>query len=614
LALLIGIGRLGKSIGCLVLAAAFAQPALPAEIAIPDWKNYSGLLKENWSVRTTAKPIQIEFSLDKFGRAYNLTIISGLLDIQALRPAILSILKSRAESSLNGNLGARFVCTFDVKQKRRVVSVRIVNERLATEEDVTQLKAISSEVEAVTGKDAKELFDLLAKYSYEPDCRDLNRAIEKSFGRLSLDSHSLHDILCAARAIEPTANAYDPVIDIATVKSLIHDSESAIGAYNFALNLDGGVVCLNQLSDLYLLKSQLTAIADKFETKVAFPKLSNSISDSDSKETDSTASDFKVSRRASGRQLSWKSLVSLLPADTETLIVARGPFHYGMGQAQVNSSFEKFAIAGTTAGIGIEDLEKIRNKVIEDEISWSITGIRAARTPNSYGMGAVPSINLTAFSDKNVTSATKILVILRDSCHAVESFDGVEILSFYWPFNGMGCHPVHYFCSPLDGVIINGTNISMVRESIQRLKVEPNDRALPEDLPEWKLVNSKSKSWWLRHCDKSFGIFDAIALSAKMKGTGFDGLDSQAGTPDGCALNVLEDGDVSLGFLALGAGKLESCKTNWKLLEQATFRFSIDDGRMAPKEVDVLNITVPSNSKDDLFVPVITEFGLRYFN
>ena len=121
---------------------------------------------------------------------------------------------------------------------------------------------------------------------------------------------------------------------------------------------------------------------------------------------------------------------------------------------------------------------------------------------------------------------------------------------------------------------------------LQRRRIKPRDRALPDDLPFWKDVNRQSSAWAARHIKKRVGdkwLAAAWTLAVSKSGHGF----SVCYTPDDApsrpvALEAARrihgrarDFEIPTEFTARpdGSAKLEFDLSEWKRppKEEGTF-------------------------------------------
>jgi len=200
--------------------------------------------------------------------------------------------------------------------------------------------------------------------------------------------------------------------------------------------------------------------------------------------------------------------MSWLPADTETIRVARGPFvlastleeSEAKGRAisdkELTRNFEELTLAllGFNDGLLSKRLEGKR-------INFALEGARHFRPPAGLGEMPYEGCAIAVFSDNLRNEISSFVQDARKSALRVERIEDHDVSVFRekreqdtW---------TTFVAFPDENVILVASDRNYLAEVLARLVGKVGPRALPNDLPEWKYVNANARFWGLRHYDKS---------------------------------------------------------------------------------------------------------------
>ncbi|MFZ3216466.1 MAG: hypothetical protein WA192_10440 [Candidatus Acidiferrales bacterium] len=91
---------------------------------------------------------------------------------------------------------------------------------------------------------------------------------------------------------------------------------------------------------------------------------------------------------------------------------------------------------------------------------------------------------------------------------------------------------------PKPNVLVVATNRDYLREVLARIGGATGPRALPDELPEWKYINTYDRCWGLRHYDKSQANRDPSSPTGGEKSANF---------PDDKAIGLVFNSDAAPG-------------------------------------------------------------------
>jgi hypothetical protein len=204
------------------------------------------------------------------------------------------------------------------------------------------------------------------------------------------------------------------------------------------------------------------------------------------------------------------SALSWLPADTETLLVANGPFSMPpisgddddekrdrvVSQKELRAQFQALPIS--LFGLNSHLLQ---SRMVGREITIALEGSRHFRTPRALGEMPYEGCDIVVFARDITELRETFMKESADSVSTREVIDGQLVTVFQ---NKMEEDVWTFFVAfPKPNVVVIATNRDYLSEVLARIGGAFGPRALPDDLPEWRYVNLRASCWGLRHYDKS---------------------------------------------------------------------------------------------------------------
>ncbi len=220
-------------------------------------------------------------------------------------------------------------------------------------------------------------------------------------------------------------------------------------------------------------------------------------------------------------------LMSWLPADTETITVARGPFFVTnrapweydskdrvVSDEDLSQYFEELPLALLRLKNGL-----LAKRLEGKRINLAIEGARHFRPPTGLGEMPYEGCAIAVFSDDLRAEIASFAKDARTSVLKVERIENQDVSVFQekleqdiW---------TSFVAFPNGHVILVATDRNYLAEVLARLQGRNGQRALPSDLPEWKYVNTYGRFWGLRHYDKSQAQTDPTSPIAGRKSANF---------------------------------------------------------------------------------------------
>jgi hypothetical protein len=206
-------------------------------------------------------------------------------------------------------------------------------------------------------------------------------------------------------------------------------------------------------------------------------------------------------------QIDLKRVLSWLPTDTETLLVANGPFwmsNFQIGgedykNRRVTSEELEKQFEGQTLSL-FNSNSLLEKRLERKKVLFALEGSRHFRAPADLGEMPFEGCALAVFNEDlgDVRNA-----FMKDAAQAavrIEEIEGQQVAEFEermerdtWTM---------FITFPQEGVLLVATNKRFLQEMLARMRGAEGERALPDTMPEWKHVNKQAQFWGLRHYDK----------------------------------------------------------------------------------------------------------------
>ena len=200
----------------------------------------------------------------------------------------------------------------------------------------------------------------------------------------------------------------------------------------------------------------------------------------------------------------WEPLLTWLPEDTETLIVAPRGFEIPKEKA-------KDEFAGTVQTLPAGPLMHFKDELLDKQLRGAkvlcaVEGSRRFTAPGDLGMMPYEGCHILQFDPGADADLKRIIQKCRDKADKTIKLAGAEVAVFTekqeqdtWSY---------FVCRPRPGILIIATNRDYLEETLKRIDKPSRTRALPADLPEWKHVDVKARLWAIRHYRKEFAKDD----------------------------------------------------------------------------------------------------------
>jgi hypothetical protein len=197
-----------------------------------------------------------------------------------------------------------------------------------------------------------------------------------------------------------------------------------------------------------------------------------------------------------------------LPPNTETIMVVQGPFELQPlepadqkeGESPPLAKILQFFACGPVAHPEKGTyLQSLKGSIV----AFVLEGARGFRSPKSLGMMPYDGCHIIVFKDDLKTAKDDFIEGLRTQNPKEEQISGQKTFVIQQRLEEDEWK--NYFAFPRPNVLLAATDRSYLEEVLKRMgmKEKPKDRALPENLSEWKHVDRTAKFWGIRHYDKA---------------------------------------------------------------------------------------------------------------
>ena len=221
--------------------------------------------------------------------------------------------------------------------------------------------------------------------------------------------------------------------------------------------------------------------------------------------------DFKLSKAV-------EDVLWWLPEDTETLMVAQGPFAPGAHTRgiDVDALGLERTIQGITLSIGDDQFDPMLAKTLRTRpIALAIHGSRRFRAPNGFGMMRYEGALIVVFQDDLGADGKALEQSLCKQATKTEILSGVSVATFdgkmvrsewdiFWDLPGKTTegepYPL-YVALPLTNTLILATDRAYLTSVLTRMARHAETRAFAASRPEWRHLDPAARTWAIRCID-----------------------------------------------------------------------------------------------------------------
>jgi hypothetical protein len=204
-------------------------------------------------------------------------------------------------------------------------------------------------------------------------------------------------------------------------------------------------------------------------------------------------------------------VLSWFPANTETLLTARGPFALPNSQMDytdrktqaqdLRQAFHYLTVGLFSLGNG--GLEK---RLEGKKILFAAEGSRAFRSPNELDEMPYEGCVIVIFADDLGDTQETFMKTAVKSALRIDDIESHKVAVFQEKLRQDVWTTFVVF--PMKNIVIVATNRDYLSDVLARMRAAGMTRAFPETLTEWKYVDTQAEFWGMRHFDRSQSQLD----------------------------------------------------------------------------------------------------------
>ena len=204
------------------------------------------------------------------------------------------------------------------------------------------------------------------------------------------------------------------------------------------------------------------------------------------------------------RPLDAQQILSWLPPDTETVIVARD---FTLPDPAVLEKTKLYSLELAFSGLALSTWEgaykSLASHFKNQKISLAMEGSRKFRAHQGFGLMPFEGCSFIVFAEQLSDRADQYLKAASNAALRIEEIEGHNFLVFQnrlWGDTALWTAFVGFVRPDL---LLVATDMGYLREVLSRIAGKNGVRALPDTLAEWGYVDTDAQFWGLRHFDRS---------------------------------------------------------------------------------------------------------------
>jgi hypothetical protein len=198
-------------------------------------------------------------------------------------------------------------------------------------------------------------------------------------------------------------------------------------------------------------------------------------------------------------------IMNWLPDDSETLVVASGPFEFPRKLNEGRPFLE--SARSLSFGLVTQVHEGLLAKQLQGKkVLIAVEASRRFTPPKGLGMMPFEGCQILKFDDTaHDVLQTAIETCLEKAPKTVQLGDTkAAVFAEKWESDEWSL----LVAQPQRGVLLCATNQKFLEQMLERMKRQNLDRAFPDSLPEWQHLNLDASVWGMRHYRKDFADTD----------------------------------------------------------------------------------------------------------
>ncbi len=191
--------------------------------------------------------------------------------------------------------------------------------------------------------------------------------------------------------------------------------------------------------------------------------------------------------------------IKWLPSETETLVVAEGPFKL-VPDAESRRSMEAMWRTIPTRMFSALANGKYYELLLGRQVVWALSGSRKFAFPSGLGSCPYEGCEILILDSKFEKQGKSLIEVIREDASEVVQIAGHRVAQFEQRWSEQDVMPI-FVSQPTDTTLLVASNREFLAEVLTRMSRGGESRALPSDLPEWKQLEANTRCWAIRHYD-----------------------------------------------------------------------------------------------------------------
>lgn len=229
------------------------------------------------------------------------------------------------------------------------------------------------------------------------------------------------------------------------------------------------------------------------------------------------------SAEGAARIFDQEELLRWLPADSESLVVARGPFPVRPHSNDEKDDDHWFTKKATPSEIRLEFEQLPLELFIGLDLDTVFRGytVALAMQGSRHFRDPLPGLEVMDFEGCSIVifendlgeRGHRLMRKLAGRATRKETVAETTVLVFHDKLEQ--AERDLFLALPRPNVLLVANNLVYLREVLERMAQRRIDRALPSDLPEWRFLDPAVRYWGLRHYDRTQAEQDATSPFSK---------------------------------------------------------------------------------------------------
>lgn len=192
-----------------------------------------------------------------------------------------------------------------------------------------------------------------------------------------------------------------------------------------------------------------------------------------------------------------------LPADTETIMVDRGPYKIEPPPREDQAAPPPLEVILRYLSLGplVQRKATPKKELADEVVLFTVEGSKGFRSPKGLGLMPYDGCHVVVFNRDVFASASACLKSMKDD--GAKEMDVAGHKAVVWEEQMERDQWAYYVVHARPNVMLVATDKKSLEEVLKRMEKKAPNRALPANLPEWKWVDTKAQFWAIRHYDKA---------------------------------------------------------------------------------------------------------------